>query len=243
MFMLLLAGLLLPGQKEQPELQGKTFPAITNHLKSISTDGKSIASIHEKAQKELAKVIVEQYQQGKELSIILICTGNSRRSMMGAAMGNASAAYHGLSYLRFYSGGTTPSAFNSRSIRALKEIGFKIEPTGKKAKPGPKGEDNPFYQVSWVKDQGWNCIEFSKHYSDPKNPQKDFIALMVCDEADSACPVVIMGATKRISLPFADPKAFDGKPEEAAKYSERRDDIGRFMLSTLAIAKEQLKSK
>ena len=243
MILLLLAGLLLPAQKEQPELQSKTFPAITNHLKSIATDGKSIASIHEKAQKELAKVIVEQYQQGKELSIILVCTGNSRRSMMGAAMGNASAAYHGLSDLRFYSGGTTPSAFNSRSIRALKEIGFKIEPTGEKAKLGPNGEDNPFYQVSWVKDQGWNCIEFSKHYNDPKNPQKDFIALMVCDEADSTCPVVIMGATKRIPVPFADPKAFDGKPEEAAKYSERRDDIGRFMLSTLAIAKEQMKSK
>ena len=242
MVLLLLAGLLLSGQKEQPELQGKIFPAITNHLKSISKDGKSIDTIHEKAQKELAKVIAEQYQQGKELSIILVCTGNSRRSMMGAAMGNASAAYHGLSDLRFYSGGTTPSAFNSRSIRALKEVGFKIEPTGEKAKLGPKGEDNPFYQVSWVKDQGWNCIEFSKHYSDPKNPQKDFIALVVCDEADSACTVV-MGAKKRISLPFADPKAFDGKPEEAAKYSERRDDIGRFMLSTLAITKEQLKSK
>ena len=65
---------------------------------------------------------------------------------------------------------------------------------------------------------------------------------MVCDEADAACPVV-MGAKKRISLPFSDPKAFDGKPEEAAKYSERRDDIVRFMLSTLAIAKEQMKSK
>ena len=243
MVMLLLAGLLLSGQKEEPELQNKIIPAITNHLKSISKDGISIDTIHEKAQKELVKVIAEQYQSGKELSIILICTGNSRRSMMGAAMGNASAAYLGFSDLRFYSGGTTPSAFNSRSIRALKEVGFKIEPTGEKAKLDPKGEDNPFYQVSWVKDQGWNCIEFSKHYSDPKNPQKDFIALMVCDEADSACPVVIMGATKRISLPFADPKAFDGKPEEAAKYSERRDDIGRFMLSTLAIAKEQMKSK
>jgi arsenate reductase len=242
MILLLLAGLLLPGQKEQPEPQGKIFPAITNHLKSIATDGKSIDIIHEKAQKELAKVIVEQYKSGNELSIILICTGNSRRSMMGAAMGNASAAYHGLSDLRFYSGGTTPSAFNSRSIRALKEIGFKIEPTGEKAKAGPKGEDNPLYQVSWLKDQGWNCIEFSKNYSDPKNPQKDFIALMVCDEADSACTVV-MGAKKRIPVPFADPKAFDGKPEEASKYSERRDDIGRFMLSTLAIAKEQLKSK
>ena len=242
MLMLLLAGLLLSGQKEQPELQGKTFPAITNHLKSISKDGKSIDTIHEKAQKELAKVIVEQYQPGKELSIILVCTGNSRRSMMGAAMGNASAAYHGFSGLRFYSGGTTPSAFNSRSIRALKEIGFKIEPTGEKATAGPKGEENQVYNVLWGQGKGLSGIEFSKHYSDPKNPQKDFIALMVCDEADGACPVV-MGAKKRIPVPFADPKAFDGKPEEAAKYSERRDDIGRFMLSTLAIAKEQMKSK
>jgi hypothetical protein len=162
--------------------------------------------------------------------------------MMGAAMGNASAAYHGLSDLRFYSGGTTPSAFNSRSIRALKEVGFKIEPTGEKAAAGPKGEENQVYNVLWGKVKGLSGIEFSKHYSDPKNPQKDFIALMVCDIADGACPAV-MGAKKRVSLPFADPKAFDGKPEESTKYSERRDDIGRFMLSTLAIAKEQLKSK
>jgi hypothetical protein len=66
MVLLLLAGLLLPAQKEQPELHSKIFPAITNHLKIISTDGKSIDTIHEKAQKELAKVIVEQYQLGKE---------------------------------------------------------------------------------------------------------------------------------------------------------------------------------
>ena len=91
------------------------FRNIPNNIKKSS-----------KATLDYFNVIVEQYQQGKELSIILVCTGNSRRSMMGAAMGNASAAYHGFSDLRFYSGGTTPSAFNSRSIRALKEIGFKI---------------------------------------------------------------------------------------------------------------------
>ncbi|MFM7097785.1 MAG: hypothetical protein ACKO16_10280 [Gemmataceae bacterium] len=241
MIVVLLAGLLLSGQKDQPVLQTMIFPSITNHLKSISKDGKSIAAIHEEARKELLKVIVEQYKPGRELSIILVCTGNSRRSMMGAAMGNAAAAHHGFSDLRFYSGGTTPSAFNSRSIRALKEVGFKIEPTGEKATPGPKGEENPVYNVIWGQ-KTLRGIEFSKHYSDPRNPQKDFIALMVCDEADGSCPAV-MGAKKRISVPFADPKAFDGKPEESSKYSERRDDIGRFMLSTLAIAREQLKNK
>jgi hypothetical protein len=30
----------------------------------------------------------------------------------------------------------------------------------------------------------------TKVYSDPTNPQSSFAALMVCDEADAACPLV-----------------------------------------------------
>ena len=37
-------------------------------------------------------------------------------------MGNIAAAYYGLPNVRFYSGGTAPSAFNSRTIAALGEI-------------------------------------------------------------------------------------------------------------------------
>ncbi len=67
-------------------------------------------------------------------------------------------------------------------------------------------------------------------YSDPHNPQRDCAAILVCSEADTACPKVT-GAAARIPLPYLDPKLFDGAPFESAKYAERRDDIGRLMLS------------
>ena len=55
---------------------------------------------------------------------------------------------------------------------------------------------------------------------------------MVCGEADAGCPVV-RGAALRVSMPYLDPKIYDGGRFEPAKYAERRDDIGRLMLSAL----------
>jgi arsenate reductase len=64
---------------------------------------------------------------------------------------------------------------------------------------------------------------------------------MVCSQADAECPIV-KGAGKRISASYADPKEYDGAEFEAAKYAERRDDIGRFMLSVLIQARRRLNS-
>src|SRR5487761_1203068 len=44
----------------------------------------------------LAEWIVANYQPGKPLPIIFVCTGNSRRSLIGSTLGNAAAAYWGL---------------------------------------------------------------------------------------------------------------------------------------------------
>ncbi len=241
----------LVAQKEQlTETKSVLTPKIYSHLQKLVEEDKPLAPIHEKARKELAEVILKHYQaiedplaeksQAKELAIILICTGNSRRSMMGAAMGNASAAYYGFNEVRFYSGGTIPSAFNSRSIKALSEVGFQIEGSGEKAAAGVKGEENLYYWVNWGTGGKAKSLEFSKHYGDVKNPQKDFIALIVCDEED--CPKVET-SRKRILAPFDDPKVYDGKPKEAEKYAERRDDLGRLLLSSFSLAKEQLKPR
>ncbi len=74
---------------------------------------------------------------------------------------------------------------------------------------------------------------------DPSNPQEGFAALMVCGEADAACPVV-KGASIRISMPYLDPKIYDGSIYESSKYSERRDDIGRLMLSVMMQVRNRL---
>jgi arsenate reductase len=65
---------------------------------------------------------------------------------------------------------------------------------------------------------------------------------MVCGEADAACPFV-KGATLRVSMPYLDPKIYDDGAYEAAKYAERRDDIGRLMLAVMAQARGALTAK
>ena len=43
---------------------------------------------------------------------------------------------------------------------------------------------------------------------------------MTCSQADKACPVV-KGASSWVAVPYDDPKEFDGKAQETAKYDER----------------------
>jgi hypothetical protein len=220
------------------------FPKVKAQCDLLSAQSDLISPAHFDGSERLFQAIVSQHIPGVELGVIVICTGNSRRSMLAATMGNIAAAYHGIPELRFYSGGTNPSAFNPRTIRTLKEVGVVIEPLNENATEGDAGEVNPKYMISWgnLPRMGVNRFEikeFSKIYSDPHNPGKAFIALLVCDEADASCPNV-RGASQRIAMPFQDPKSFDGSALESAKYSERRDEIGRVILSIVLKAKRHL---
>jgi protein-tyrosine-phosphatase len=204
------------------------------HADLLTTQFDMVDGRYHDAAGDLATWIAKNYQPGKSLGVVVVCTGNSRRSILGATMGNVAAAYYGMTDLRFHSGGTKPSAFNSRTVTTLREIGVEIETTGKEAPRGEGGEANPIYCVRWGKNL--EATEFSKRYSDEHNPQSGFAAVLVCSEADESCPTV-RGAGKRIAVPYQDPKAYDGAEFEAAKYAERRDDIGRFMLSVVMQAR------
>jgi hypothetical protein len=155
-------------------------------------------------------------------------------------MGNLAAAYYGMPEVRFHSGGTAPTAFNARTAATLRAIGFVVEPTGEEAERGEPKTANPIYRISWG--DRYDATEFSKHYGDKSNPQDGFAALMVCGEADEACPVV-KGASLRVSMPYLDPKIYDDGAFESAKYAERRDDIGRLFLSVMMQARGELRSK
>jgi arsenate reductase len=223
--------------KETMPQSRKNLNAKTRlHAQLLTTQFDLIEESHRAPAEQLVAWIVRNYQPGQSLGVIIICTGNTRRSMLGATMGNIAAAYYGLD-IRFASGGTAPDAFNSRAIATLKEIGVDIEPTGQEAPPGTAGRANPIYRLQWGK--GLETLEYSKKYTDARNPKEGFAAMLVCSEADASCPKVT-GASIRIPVPYLDPKAFDGAPFEAAKYAERRDDIGRFMLCTMMQARRQL---
>ena len=229
-----------------PETRRRLLPPVAAQLDALSTSFDRIDATHLAAGEKLAEWIVANYQPGKPLPIIFVCTGNSRRSILGATMGNVAADYCGLPEVRCYSGGTAPSAFNLRTIATLRAIGIEIEPTGDEAERGAEDAPNPQYVIRWGEAAGdaapkMETVEFSKHYADAANPQSGFAAIMVCTQADAECPLV-KGASRRISMPFLDPKSYDDSEYEATKYAERRDDLGRLMLAVMLKARRQLEA-
>lgn len=227
-------------ESSTPDSRKKLHPKLREHAAYLTTTFDRIDAAHRDVGEKLAHWIAANYRPGQPLKVIVVCTGNSRRSILGSSMGNLAAAYYGMPEIRFHSGGTDPTAFNSRTVATLKSIGFEIEPTGQEAPRGEPNTANPFYRIRWA--EGFEMAEFSKRYSDASNPQTGFAALMVCSEADDGCPVV-KGASIRLSMPFLDPKTYDGGAFESAKYAERRDDIGRVMLSVMLQARRQIDSK
>lgn len=219
------------------QTRSRLHPPLRRHADHLTATLDDSTLGHPAARSRLAEWLASQYRQSTELHVIIVCTGNSRRSILGSSMGNLAAAYYGLESIHFHSGGTEPSAFNPRTIAALREIGFRIEPTGATIPSPDAPSPNLIYEVQWG--EGLETTEFSKRYSDTSNPQRGFAAVMVCTEADTGCPVV-QGAEIRISMPFEDPKAFDDTQLEASRYAERRDEIGCIMLSVMRQVRQNL---
>ena len=160
----------------------------------------------------------------------MICTHNSRRSHMGQLWLLAASVYYDIAQVETFSGGTEGTAFNPRAVAAMQRAGFEIEKMDE--------NDNPKYKVTLGSNIESQHL-FSKKYSHEVNPQKGFAAVMVCSDADEACPIVF-GAEHRVAIPFDDPKAFDGTVQEATKYDERCHQIAREMFFVMNYVKENL---
>lgn len=188
--------------------------SIKTFAERLQQDFPEIPSERKAILAKIATFVREKSQTGQPALLTFICTHNSRRSHLGQIWAQTLAHHYGIAGVQTFSGGTEATAFHPHAIQALRETGFKIEGTP---------EANPHYQVRFDAEQP--AIEaFSKTFQDAFNPQNNFCAIMTCDEADAACPFV-PGAALRISLPYEDPKIYDGTPQQAAMYAERSHQI------------------
>ncbi len=201
--------------------------SLTETVESLLRESQLIPAERRERLQRLADWMAERLRKGAAVRLNFICTHNSRRSHMGQAMAIAAAEHFGFSNVECYSGGTEGTAFFPSAIEALRTLGFQID-----LNSGPE-EKNPRYTLSTGTGPG--TVFFSKRYDAPPNRMEDAAAVLVCSQADEACPVVL-GASLRLSLPFEDPKAFDGTPEAPAKYIERARDIGREVLYAFSMA-------
>ncbi len=190
------------------------LPALEAYARSVEADFGSIAAERREQLDRLAGYIKGRRDAGEVARVIYICTHNSRRSQMGQLFATAAAAHYGVDHFEAYSGGTEATAFHPNAVAAIERAGFTV------ANPGGT---NPHYQVRFS--AGAPTLEvFSKRYSDPFNPQRDFAAVMTCSQADASCPLVA-GASLRVPLHYEDPKASDGTPAERDTYDARAKQI------------------
>ncbi|MDW8219292.1 MAG: protein-tyrosine-phosphatase [Bacteroidota bacterium] len=179
--------------------------------------------ITEERKQRLDKVIAfiqAKLDNNEPAHLMFVCTHNSRRSHLSQIWAQTLAAYYGLDGVRAYSAGTEVTAFNERAVRALQRAGFAIRKLSE--------QTNPIYTVQYAH----NALPihvFSKLVSDTTNPSKGFCAIMNCSQAEQACPVV-PGAVMRVSLPYDDPKEFDGMPQEEKQYDECCRQIARELI-------------
>jgi hypothetical protein len=138
---------------------------------------------------------------------------------MAQVLSQIASYYYNIDSVFTFSGGTEQTRVNINAIDALNRTGIEIYSNNQ--------GDNPLRYVRvGNKINPW--VIFSKKYTDATNPKHNFAAVMVCSEADKACPFV-EGAESRIGLPYQDPKEFDNTPLKEAKYDERCRQIAREM--------------
>ena len=190
-----------------------TIGRLVDNFRAISPERKQI--LH-----DFAGFVTEKARKSEEVKLVFICTHNSRRSHISQIWAQTAAVYFGVENVYTYSGGTEESAFNARAVRAMREAGFTIN--------ARSNGGNPRYEII-ISSNSPALWVYSKKYNCEANPTQGFAAILTCSHADLNCPI-ISGAEKRISLPYDDPKEFDGTSSEEIMSSEKVNEIGTDIL-------------
>ena len=187
-------------------------------LKSLFTMPPSEARLKELD--ALAAILIEQYKDG--LAVNFICTHNSRRSHFSEILFRTAAKYYGHENVETFSGGTEGTAlypevaesFKRHEFTAIKDL----------------SSHNPHWQIfhPLLENEHNTPFLFSKAYDRAPNPSTGYVAVMVCDSANEACPVVV-GAAERFPLTFMDPKRSDGTSECSSVYDATLKEIAAEM--------------
>ncbi|MCB0570841.1 MAG: protein-tyrosine-phosphatase [Phaeodactylibacter sp.] len=184
------------------------FEALARYVSGLAAEFNQIPDARKAVLEKLARYITAKRRTGQPVRLTVICTHNSRRSHIGQLWALAAAEWYGIEGVESFSGGTEATAFHPYAVAALQRAGFEAKQEG-------EGE-NPVYVVHYS-EEAPAVRAFSKRFDDVANPASGFAAILVCSEADEACPFV-PGAEERIALPFEDPKHADGSPEEQQAY-------------------------
>ncbi|MBK8627315.1 MAG: protein-tyrosine-phosphatase [Saprospiraceae bacterium] len=192
-------------------------PNITSIIQTFSAE--NIPSERKEVLELLTDYIRNKHSKGETIRLNFICTHNSRRSHLSQIWAQTMAYHFGIKDVFCYSGGTEATAMFPKVAETLTSQGFDVLKLSEAA--------NPVYAVKFATNEP-PIICFSKAYSHAFNPSENYGAVVTCNSADEACPIVF-GAEARFPVKYDDPKAFDHTELMDIKYAERSFQIAEEM--------------
>jgi len=187
-----------------------------------------ISDERQKTLQSLIDFIQNKVNETLPVRINFICTHNSRRSHLSQIWAQVAATHYEIDKVVTYSGGTEATAMFPKIGETLTKQGFELQQLSE--------GNNPVYAISYS-DNEQPIIAFSKKLSHDFNPKSEFAAVMTCNSANEACPVV-SGAEKRIPITYEDPKKFDNTLLQDEKYLERSVQIATELLYVFSKVKK-----
>jgi arsenate reductase len=192
-------------------------PKIASLTETFSAG--NISDERKKVLELLATYIRDKQSKGETIRLNFICTHNSRRSHLSQIWAQVMAYHFDVKNAFCYSGGTEATAMFPKVAETLASQGFDILKLS--------DTTNPVYAIKYAPNEP-AIICFSKEYNHAFNPSENYGAIVTCNSADEACPIVF-GAETRIPIKYDDPKAFDNTDLMDAKYTERSLHIAQEM--------------
>lgn len=207
---------------------------ISNQIKE---DDSFISEERKAKLEEIIQYAKSKINENKDLNLTFICIHNSRRSHFSEVWFHIASLFHNLK-VNTSSGGTSETACNYRVISSFNRFGFDVTSTlSTKNENGVEiisSDTNPLYTFDF---KGQSKFLFSKVFNCDYNPNSNFVAVMVCSEAETNCPYVF-AADSRISMPFSDPSEFDGTELESEGYDKKSIEIALEMFYLVSKIKE-----
>lgn len=198
---------------------------LLTQISNISTLPLSLE--RKKVLQPLIDYIQKKHRDNININLNFICTHNSRRSHLCQIWAQTMAHFFSIKNIFCYSGGTETTAIFYKIIETLHRQGFENHILSE--------SNNPIIALKYDTDEA-PIICFSKEYHHPFNPAKNYAAILTCDSANEACPIVL-GADCRIAITYSDPKKYDNTNEMDAQYEAKSIAIAKEMYYIFSMIK------
>lgn len=188
----------------------KLYPILNEYVKSFPQEFRKIPEDRRYRLNEIIYFLEEQEENNAPLQLTFIGTNQSSVSQMAQVWSKASAHYFGFQGFQSFSSGIKPNEISVNSITTLEKAGFIIY------KSIIDGID--VYRIKYSNNLE-PIVTFSKKIGHVKNPDMDYMAVFVEENADLNISN-LRGTYHRLLLTYNDPIGYDGSGLEDQVYEE-----------------------